>query len=184
MSATAGSGLYTTLTARGQIIGLLAMEHSEPHHYAERTVQMFNGVVDPVALAVDNARWFGRLRTMGADEERTRIARDLHDRIGQAMAFLAYELDRVIKSHDRGDEVGDALTTLRDDVRNVIREIRETLSDLRTDVSDQKGFEETIEAFAGRVADRSGLIIELDIQASDRLPLMQERELWRIAQRW
>ena len=182
LSASAGSGLYTTLTARGQIIGLLAMEHPEPYHYPERTVQMFNGFVDPVALAVDNARWFGRLRTMGADEERGRIARDLHDRIGQAMAFLAFELDRVVKAHDGGEPVGEALTTLRDDVRGVIGEIRETLSDLRTDVSDEKGLEETIEAFAERLADRSGLAIELDIRASDRLPIMQERELWRITQ--
>ncbi len=182
LATSTGSGLYTTLTARGQIIGLLAMEANEPHHYSERTVQMFNGFVDPVALAVDNARWFGRLRTMGADEERTRIARDLHDRIGQSMAFLAFELDRVIKSHESEADVGPALATLRDDVRNVIREIRDTLSDLRTDVSDGQGFEDTVESFAERLAERSGLEISLDIHATERLPIMQERELWRIAQ--
>jgi len=182
LSPNASSGLYTTLTARGQIIGLLAMEHRLPNHYSERTVQMFNGFVDPVALAIDNARWFGRLRTMGADEERTRIARDLHDRIGQSMAFLAFELDRVIKSHDQEKDVGPALNTLRDDVRNVIREIRDTLSDLRTDVSDTKGLEDTLEDFANRLGERSGLDIELSIESSARLPIMQERELWRIAQ--
>ena len=41
----------------------------------------------PASLAVDNARWFARLRTVGADEERTRIARDLHDRIGQSLGL-------------------------------------------------------------------------------------------------
>ena len=182
LSAQAESGLYTTLTARGQIIGLLAMEHSEKGHYSERTVQMFNGFVDPVALAVDNARWFGRLRTMGADEERGRIARDLHDRIGQSMAFLAFEIDRIVKKNGEGKDVGDSLATLRDDVRNVIREIRDTLSDLRTDVSDSQGFEETVSGFAERLADRSGLEIDVLISASDRMPIMQERELWRIAQ--
>ncbi|MGI9606021.1 MAG: GAF domain-containing sensor histidine kinase [Acidimicrobiales bacterium] len=182
LSNGAQSGLYTTLTARGQIIGLLALEHHLPNHYSERTVQMFNGFVDPVALAVDNARWFGRLRTMGADEERTRIARDLHDRIGQSMAFLAFELDRVIKSHDQEQNVGPALEQLRDDVRAVIREIRDTLSDLRTDVSDSRGFEQTVEEFAGRLSDRSGLSIGLHLDSSERLPIRQERELWRIAQ--
>lgn len=182
LSSTSQSGLYTTLTARGQIIGLLALEHDEPNHYSERTVQMFNGFVDPVALAVDNARWFGRLRTMGADEERTRIARDLHDRIGQSMAFLAFELDRIIKHHDAEKEVGESLLTLRDDVRGVIREVRDTLSDIRTDVSDARGFEETVSDFAVRLADRSGLDIQVQIESSDRLPIMQERELWRIAQ--
>lgn len=182
LSPYSQSGLYTTLTARGQIIGLLAVEHNEPNHYAERTVQMFNGFVDPVALAVDNARWFGRLRTMGADEERTRIARDLHDRIGQSMAFLAFEVDRVIKNHDAEKDVGPSLVTLRDDIRNVIREIRDTLSDIRTDVSDGKGFDETIAGFAERLSERSGLEIQLNIRSTGRLPIMQERELWRIAQ--
>ncbi|NNC81302.1 MAG: GAF domain-containing sensor histidine kinase [Acidimicrobiales bacterium] len=182
LSKNASSGLYATLSARGQIIGLIAMEHSETGHYDERTIQMFNGFVDPVALAVDNARWFGRLRTMGADEERTRIARDLHDRIGQSMAFLAFELDRLIKGHERGDVIDEPLHRLRADVRTVIGEIRDTLSDLRTDVSDGKGFEETIEDFAARLADRSGLTIGVDMSAPARLPIMQERELWRIAQ--
>ncbi len=182
LNEASGSGLYTTLTARGQIIGLLAIESASPAYYDERTVQMLNGFVDPVALAVDNARWFGRLRTMGADEERGRIARDLHDRIGQSMAFLAFEIDRVIKRHGEGHDVGEALDQLQHDVREVIREIRDTLSDLRTDVSDAKGLEETISDFAARVAERSGLQIDVEIDAADRLPIMQERELWRIAQ--
>lgn len=182
LAPESSSGLYTTLTARGHIIGLLAMEHSDAHRYDERTVQMFNGFVDPLALAVDNARWFGRLRTMGADEERSRIARDLHDRIGQSMAFLAFELDRVIKRHNEDRDVGPALDQLQTDVRNVIREIRDTLSDIRTDVTDAKGLEDIIAEFADRLAERSGLEIKLMIDAASRLPLMQERELWRITQ--
>ena len=182
LSPTSRSGLYATLTARGQIIGLLAMEHSDPNRYDERTVQMFNGFVDPVALAVDNARWFGRLRTMGADEERSRIARDLHDRIGQSMAFLAFELDRVIKHHNEDKAVGPALDQLQRDIRNVIREIRDTLSDIRTDVNDTKGLEDTISDFAERLQQRSGLSIKVTIDAPSRLPIMQERELWRITQ--
>lgn len=182
LSEASRSGLYTTLTARGQIIGLLAIESRSGHNYDERTIQMLNGFVDPVALAVDNARWFGRLRTMGADEERTRIARDLHDRIGQSMAFLAFEVDRLIKRHGKGEDIEAALDQLQSDVRDVIRDIRDTLSDLRTDVSDGKGLQETISDFAERLADRSGLNITVEMQDSERLPIMQERELWRIAQ--
>ncbi len=182
LTEDSGSGLYATLTARGQIIGLLALESRHPNHYDERTVQMLNGFVDPVALAVDNARWFGRLRSMGADEERGRIARDLHDRIGQSMAFLAFEVDRIIKQNNDGKDIGEPLDQLQHNVREVIREIRDTLSDLRTDVSDKKGLEDTISEFAARVAERSGLVIDVEIDAPDRLPIMQERELWRIAQ--
>ena len=59
------------------------------------------------ALAVDNARWFARLRTVGADEERTRIARDLHDRIGQSLAYLAFELDRMARADKNGEPLAE-----------------------------------------------------------------------------
>ena len=87
--------------ARGAIIGLLAIEHADVNHFTTATGELLEGFVEPVALALDNARWFARLRTVGADEERTRIARDLHDRIGQSLAYLAFELDRIVDQATR-----------------------------------------------------------------------------------
>jgi len=182
ISPRSRTGLYAVLAARGQIIGLIAIEHDEPGHYTPRDVELLNGFLEPVALAIDNARWFSRLRTVGADEERTRIARDLHDRIGQSLAYIAFELDRIVSQQERSENVAPALHQLRDDVRGVIREVRETLYDLRTDVSDANDITATMEAFVARFGDRSGLGIELRIEQHGRLPILQERELWRIAQ--
>ena len=177
-----GSGMYAVLPARGSVIGLLAVEHTTENHFSERDLDLLRGFVEPVALAIDNARWFGRLRTVGADEERTRIARDLHDRIGQSLAYMAFELDNIVAKETRGEEVGSSLTRLRDDVRGVIREVRDTLYDLRTDVTDSHDISDTLEAYAARVRERSGLTVELYCDRDARLPLLQEREMWRIAQ--
>ena len=51
-----------------------------PTRTPTRTPSLIAGLASSLALAVDNARWFGRLRTLGAEAERARIARDLHDR--------------------------------------------------------------------------------------------------------
>jgi signal transduction histidine kinase len=182
LSPKASAGLYAVLAARGAVIGLLSVEHGTPKSFTNRDVELLRGFVEPVALAIDNARWFGRLRTVGADEERTRIARDLHDRIGQSLAYLAFELDRIVANDDRGEDVGPSLEHLRDDVRSVIREVRDTLYDLRTDVSDQQDMADTLEAYVGRVRDRSNLEIEAFCDRGPRLPILQEREMWRIAQ--
>ena len=141
------------------------------------------GSSSPLALAIDNARWFGRLRTVGADEERTRIARDLHDRIGQSLAYLAFELDRIVRTaRPRASNVGEPLDHLRDDVRGVIREVRDTLYDLRTDVTEAQDMSATLEAFLDRVHERSGLAGQPATEERGRLPILQEREMWRIAQ--
>ncbi|MGF1599962.1 MAG: GAF domain-containing sensor histidine kinase [Acidimicrobiales bacterium] len=176
------SGMYVPLLARGRLIGLLAVEAVDDHAFSARNAQLLRGFVEPVALAVDNARWFGRIRTVGAAEERNRIARDLHDRIGQSLAYLGFEIDAALRHDAAGEPVGDRLRKLREDVRAVVVEVRDTLSDLRTDVGDNSDFARTAEDFAARLSERSGLTVHLDCDAGRRLPLLQEREMWRIAQ--
>jgi signal transduction histidine kinase len=175
------SGLYAPLTARGATIGLVAIEHASTGHFTVRDIELLSGLAEPAGLAIDNARWFARLRTVGADEERTRIARDLHDRIGQSLAYLAFELDRIRTKSD-SDEVSSAVDNLRDDVRNVVREVRDTLYDLRTDVTESEALPSILDQFLKRVAERSDLEVTLRTRETERLPLRQERELWRIAQ--
>ncbi len=182
LSSRAGSGIYTVLAARGSIIGLLAIEHGDFDHFTMRDLELVEGFVAPAALALDNARWFARLRTVGADEERTRIARDLHDRIGQSLAYLGFELDRLVDRDEAGDRITDALHQLRDDVRGVTREVRDTLYDLRTDVSEEQGLGEVLEQFVHRVMERSTLKIQVEADRHARLPMLQEREMWRVAQ--
>ena len=177
----AWQGIYAPLDARGRRIGLIAVESREGIRLGARELPLVEGVARQAALALDNARWFSRLRTVGADEERTRIARDLHDRVGQALAFVAFELDRISRL-STGLPVEDELRQLREGVRQVITEVRDTLYDLRTDVTEKADLASTLKEFAERVSMREGIIIRCSVDATDRLPLPQEREFWRIAQ--
>ena len=182
ISPNSSSGLYTILSARGSVIGLLAIESRQPGAFRRRETELLNGFVEPVALAIDNARWFSRLRTVGADEERTRIARDLHDNIGQSLAYLAFELDRIAVKDSKGEDLQAPLAQVRKDLRSVIGEVRDTLYDLRTDVSDGQEIGVVLEQFADRLMERSDLEIDIRAEGGRRLPLLQEREMWRIAQ--
>lgn len=182
LSKRAGSGLYSVLSARGSIIGLIALEHTDFAHFTVRDAEVLEGFAAPAALSIDNARWFARLRTVGADEERTRIARDLHDRIGQSLAYLAFELDRIVEKDEVGDPISEPIKQLREDVRGVIREVRDTLYDLRTDVSETQSLAVVLEQYAARVADRARISIQVDAEDGHRLPVLQEREMWRVAQ--
>jgi signal transduction histidine kinase len=178
----AGSGLYIVLPARGSVVGLIALEHADRSHFDRRDVELLSGYVEPAALAIDNARWFSRLRTVGAEEERNRLARDLHDRIGQSLAYLAFELDRLIRANERGDDVAADLATLRDDVRRVVSEVRETLYELRTEVTPEQDILTALRLMGDRLGQRSGIEVSVSGDPSGRLPLPQERELFRIAQ--
>ncbi len=181
LTPAARVGIYAPLVARQSLVGVIALESQNPEDLTAADLELMTGVAEQAALAIDNATWFGRLRTVGAEEERTRIARDLHDRVAQALAYLAFELDRIVDLSTR-QPVNVELDNLRHDVRRVVTEVRDTLYDLRTDVSDSQGLGDTMEAFLERVRLRSHLTVRFEQRAVRRLAVPLERELWRIGQ--
>ena len=177
----AKSGIYVPLRARQSVIGFIAVEYFERGHDGDDQKDLVSKFAEPAAVGIDNARWFGRIRTVAADEERIRIARDLHDRVGQSLAYIGFELDRIVRSTD-----DPALTTqvkrLRQDVSGVVTEVRETLYDIRTDVTPDCGIVPTIEAFLERVQKRSGLEVSFTHEQDSQLTMRQEREFFHVAQ--
>jgi signal transduction histidine kinase len=181
LTPAARDGIYAPLVARRSLIGVIAVESQTAGSFTTADLELMNGVAEQAALAIDNALWFGRLRTVGAEEERTRIARDLHDRVAQALAYLAFELDRIVDLATR-QPINTELDILRHDVRRVVTEVRDTLYDLRTDVSDSQSLGDTMDAFLERVRARSMMEVRFEQRVLRRLPIPLERELWRIGQ--
>jgi signal transduction histidine kinase len=173
------SGLYGPLVARDRLVALVAIEHVEPGHFGAREVELLAGLAEPLALAIDNALWFDRLRMLGADGERDRLARNLHDRIGQGLAYVGLELDRLSHLPDPGADIA----RLRQDVGGLLGEVRETLSQLRTRVTDTAGLAAVAEAHLARFTKRTGIAARFTGGSEEaRLPVPVEQELWRILQ--
>ncbi|MDQ1519397.1 MAG: hypothetical protein QOI55_470, partial [Actinomycetota bacterium] len=126
------SGLYASLRTRGSVVGLIAVEHTDADAYTDREADLIGNLSGVLALAIDNAKWFGRLRMFGAETERARIARDLHDRIGQSLAYVAFELERLCGAGEHQQE----LSSLHEVVRSIVTELRETLYQLRASVTE------------------------------------------------
>lgn len=182
VNPSSGSGVYAPMHARGRLVGLLAAEHVEAEHFGTAEARLLDGFTETAALAIDNARLFARLRTVGADAERTRIARELHDSVGQSLASIGFELDRLIR-HSSDDELRPGLDRLRGDLRQAMGDIRDTLYDLRTEVSEARGIAATLGGFLERVERRSAVKVHLRGSGdAQRLPLLQEREMWLVAQ--
>lgn len=121
-------------------------------------------------LAVDNARRLAALRTLAVHAERVRIARDLHDQLGQDLAGLGFLID------SGADEA-----ELRAAVASVVRRLRDTLADLRSEREEDHDLRLSLSSFLARVADRSGLDTRLDAARAPDLPAVVERELLDIA---
>ena len=181
VAPSAKSGVYASLRARGVVMGVIAIESLEPRGFTEQHSEILHGMAEPLGVAIDNARLFRKLRVVGADEERNRIARDLHDKIGSSLASLGFALDGTLSAAKRGTDVIDDLEQIRAYVTTMIGDVREALYDLRSDVNDTQDLASTLRQFADRVQTRSSLMVQLTSNQQVRLPLLQEREIWHIA---
>ena len=150
-----------------------------PNAYTEEDASLIAGLASSLALAVDNARWFSRLRTLGAEAERARIARDLHDNVAQSLAYVGFELDRLAAAHGDDPELKD----LQGVVRGVVAELRETLYQLRATVSESQDLVDVARDYipAGPSA-RAWRPSSSPRTGGRRVPVQVEQELWRILQ--
>ena len=178
-AALARSGMYMALRARGALVGLVALEDVAPDVYGKEQHDLMESLSSLLALSIDNARWFGRLRTLGAEAERARIARELHDRVAQSLAYVAFELERM--QGIPGEKVPE-IAELRVVVRDIVRELRETIYQLRSNVSESEDIVSVAATYLQRFSTRTGITTHWIPAASAPLPYRIEQELWRIGQ--
>ena len=107
------------------------------------------------------------------DEERRRIARDLHDITGQKIAVLSMSLDRLAKLIDsKKESVKEALVESREVVSKIGEEIRTLSYLLHPPLLEEMGLESALRWYLEGLTKRSGIETSLDVQPPDcaRLP--------------
>ncbi len=120
-------------------------------------------------------------RALAAQEsERKRVARELHDEVGQTLTAIALRAERAVAEADGQKEaLGEIATSLLRSLENVHRIGRE----LRPEALDDLGLVNALIALCSRVDDQSGLRIrrELDWHLPS-LSVDSELAIYRVAQ--
>lgn len=159
-------------------------------HVEERTAQLARANATLKAeiaerLRVEEARrdLLGRLVT-AQEEERRRISRELHDRMGQQLAALMMGLKTLeVESYGRHSAL-DTLLQLEGMIDELSREVHTLAWGLRPPALDDMGLETALRNYVEEWAERSRVPVDFHSAgfAGGRLPLMHETALYRIAQ--
>jgi len=103
-----------------------------PHQLTEEELEGLETILRPLALAFSNAVLLQRITKDAVKEERTRLARELHDDIGPSLASLGLSLDVALIQGVDQRNLTEHLEHLRNRVAGLVEEVRTTVSDLRT----------------------------------------------------
>jgi len=117
------------------------------------------------------------------DDERRRVARDLHDSTGQTLAALKMNLV-VLEGKLPPDQcMAGLLSEIEALADQALQEIRTTSYLLHPPLLDEAGFTSAAQWFIEGFAKRSGVKVKLDLDTqSDRLPIAIETALFRVLQ--
>jgi signal transduction histidine kinase len=152
------------------------------------------GLTREVTVQDERRRLLGRV-LQAAEDERTRIAHDLHDGPVQQLAVLNYDIHRARKrltdllgrvgSEGLMQELQQADAVLDGVERGLgeeTRVLRHLMSALRPPVLDNRGFAEALREHAQRFEQENRIAVDLDLALDGRLPPELETVLYRIMQ--
>jgi signal transduction histidine kinase len=160
-----------------------AEERNQAAEELRESEQNYRALAEDLAIA-NEERTELLHRTVSAQEaERTRIARELHDSIGQYLTALRLGLN-AIEPHVAADDLAELrLAALKDLTAELGSELNRMAWELRPMALDDLGLRRAIEHYLEEWGERAGLRIDLEIALDEhRLPREVETALFRVLQ--
>ncbi len=114
------------------------------------------------------------------DKERRRIARELHDSVGQYLAALGMSLTQLAKAE--GPATSKALTECHQLLERCVNETRTLSHLLHPPLLDEVGFASAAKNYVEEFARRSGIATDISVDLPNRLPADIEMLLFRVLQ--
>lgn len=151
--------------------------------------EAFNKMVADLKLASEERSERERLRAELVDkvisaqeDERKRIARDLHDQTSQALVSLIVQLKLVESASNKAVRTR-AIADLREQLRATLNDVRRMAYDLRPGVLDDLGLSQSIQWFADQCRKNTDIKISLTLDAAcDQLPPHAATAVYRVTQ--
>lgn len=174
------------LYAHGKKLGVLNVASANWRELSPEDLRLLYTVGDLLSIAIERARLFGRSVQMGAVEERYRLAREIHDTLGQGLAAILLRLesaDALLEAGGGPEQVRRTVRQTLDLARANLEEARRSVLDLRAAPLEGRTLAEALAGLAEEVSKREGLRVRFEVTGGGRpLPVRVEAGLYRIAQ--
>jgi len=188
------------LQAKDKVLGVINIASDTPRRFSKNDVHLLHSIGDQLGVAIEQARLYERLRKaieryrrlarqtlVAQEEERRRIARELHDETSQTLSGLALQLqalvDMVEMSGSQDTEFIAKLKKIQSLAVQVHSEVSRLIADLRPALLDTLGLLPAIRQYAEDRLRPLGINVSVEPERVDqRLTPEIEAGLFRVAQ--
>jgi signal transduction histidine kinase len=191
--APAENAVIVPLKVRDDEIGALRLTRSAP--FTRDDVVRATVLADFAAREYDNSQLLEEAQVREAErsrlsdqlitaeqEERRRLANELHDGAVQSLSGIALLLDAGLNSIDegRGDEAQDIIRRALERHRATIGQLRDLSFNLEPVVLRDQGFTTAVRALTDQIGIAHQVRVEVDVEAAERLAEKTQAALYQI----
>jgi len=189
--------LSIPLVARDRLLGVMNVATRDKLGFSPEAISLATSVSDQIAVAIENAQLYEALQRKEQargellrkimsvqEEERKRIARELHDEVSQSLTGSAFRAEAVLSRLPSGaEEIQASLEEIRDLAIRTMDEIHRVVYQLRPSLLDDLGLVAAVQWLADHYLEEAGIKVLFETVGSER-PLSAEAEitLFRITQ--
>ncbi len=175
--------LCTAVFRNDAPLGAVGVFWRQPPSLSVENIALFRALSDQLVVLAENARLRRVQEQALVEEERRRLARDLHDSVTQSLYALTLSADTAAGRVRKGEfnRLEELLVRIATGSHQALREIRLLLFELRLATPETMPLEEALQLRLDAVERRAGIDAQLHYDLPVALPGTLARELYWIA---
>jgi len=188
------------LRAKDNVLGVMNVASHTSHRFTKEDVHLLHSIGDQLGTAIEQARLHDRLRKarerlrklarqnlVAQEEERRRIARELHDETSQSLSGIALQLEALLemcaRSGNQDAELIAGMKKVQALTVQVHKEVSRLISNLHPAVLDTLGLAAAVRQYAYSRLQPLNINVTMEVSGMEtRFPSDVEAALFRVAQ--
>lgn len=174
--------LSVPLVEGGKPYGVMLLQLPPGAEVEEWKKKLLGSIGHHIGAALASAKRTDERRRIALMEERSAIARELHDSLAQSLSYLKIQVTR-LKTHLDGNgtrtQIADVLDDLKVGLNNAYRQLRELLTTFRLRM-DGRGLSDALRDAVGEFSQRAGMDVRLhdhllghELDSSEQIHVLQ-----------
>ncbi len=169
------------LYAGGRPLGVMNLAMRGWRRLMRQELDLLTTIADQLAVAIERARLGEQSIEHARADERSRIARDVHDTLAQGFTAVGLHLEAGLSHLAPRNQARPALRLALDAAREGLEEARRSITSLRGSPLENRSLAEALGALSRRFMTDTGVRVRVDVADVGQVPTDVEAELFRIA---